>query len=252
MLAILFKIRAILTSDRNNLLLDFSYAVVLPMTQTTPHSVHEDESPVNLQALRRYLPAWLARYLPSGGGQHEDHHGKNLFGMTIFLLSESMVFVSFFATYIILRLENADWVPPGVKGPEASASVILHTVVLVFSSFVIYFAERSLKQQKLWHFRLLWLLTSAMGIYFLIGEVQEWQGLDFGLDTGLMGGTFYILTGFHGLHVATGILLQMIMLGRSFLPNNYEDGHFGITATSLFWHFVDVIWIVLFSLIYLW
>ena len=190
--------------------------------------------------------------MPSGGGQHEDHHGKSLFGMTLFLLSESMIFVSFFATYVLLRLETPDWIPAGIKGPDPSLAVIFHTVVLVSSSFVIYFAERSLKQNKLNQFRLLWLLTSAMGIYFLIGEMQEWAGLDFGLDTGLMGGTFYLLTGFHGLHVTTGIILQMIMLGRSFLPNNYEDGHFGVTAASLFWHFVDVIWIVLFALIYLW
>lgn len=219
-------------------------------TTRTPH--HSDESPLNLQTLRRKLPSWLQRYVPSGGGQHEDHHGKSLFGMTIFLLSESIIFISFFVTYIVLRVGSTDWIPSGVTGPEASPAVILHTVVLVSSSFVIYFAERSLKRGKLTQFRLLWLLTSAMGIYFLVGEVQEWLGLDFGLDTGVMGGTFYILTGFHGLHVATGIILQMIMLGRSFLPNNYEGGHFGVTAASLFWHFVDVIWLVLFSLVYLW
>jgi cytochrome c oxidase subunit 3 len=63
---------------------------------------------------------------------------------------------------------------------------------------------------------------------------------------------FYLLTGFHGLHVLTGVILQTLMLGRSFLPNNYEGGHFGVMATSLFWHFVDVIWIILFILIYLW
>ncbi len=218
----------------------------------TPTPRHHDESPINLQGWRDRLPPWLKRFIPSGGGQHEDHHGKGMFGVTIFLLSESMVFVSFFAAYITLRLTTADWLPPGVQGPEASSAVIINSVILVSSSFVIYFAERALKQHKLNQFRLLWLLTSAMGIYFLIGEVKEWLGLDFGLSTGLVGGTFYILTGFHGLHVATGVLLQMIMLGRSFRPNNYENGHFGVSAAALFWHFVDVIWIVLFSLIYLW
>lgn len=224
----------------------------VPPSASGQTSNHPDESPIDLQSLRRRLPHWLQRFIPSGGGQHEDHHGKSLFGMTIFLLSESMVFVSFFATYIVLRLTTADWLPEGVKGPEASPTVIFHTVVLVSSSFVIYFAERALKRHQLLQFRLLWLTTSAMGVYFLIGEFQEWQGLDFGLTTGLVGGTFYILTGFHALHVATGILLQLIMLCRSFILHNYDDGHFGITATSLFWHFVDVIWLVLFSLIYIW
>ncbi len=219
------------------------------MTRTThPH----DESPVDLQRLRDRLPHWLKRFIPSGGGQHHDHHGKGMFGVTIFLLSESMVFVSFFATYVALRLTTADWLPPGVQGPEASAAVIINSVILVSSSFVIYFAERALKHHKLNQFRLLWLATSAMGVYFLVGEVREWLGLDFGLSTGLVGGTFYILTGFHGLHVATGVILQLTMLGRSFIPHNYENGHFGVSAASLFWHFVDVIWLVLFSLIYIW
>ena len=224
-----------------------------PPVSTPDYTVrHNDESPLDLQSLRHNLPAWLRRYVPSGGGQHEDHHGKGMFGVTIFLLSESMVFVSFFATYIMLRLTTTNWLPPGIKGPEASPSVIFHTIVLVSSSFVIYFAERALKSHKLTQFRLLWLTTSAMGIYFLVGEFQEWQGLDFGLATGLVGGTFYILTGFHGLHVTAGIVLQLIMLARSFLPHNYEDGHFGVSAASLFWHFVDVLWLILFSLIYLW
>jgi cytochrome c oxidase subunit 3 len=68
----------------------------------------------------------------------------------------------------------------------------------------------------------------------------------------LFGGLFYLLTGFHGLHVFSGIVLQAVMLGRSIFPGNYDNGYFGVEATSLFWHFVDVIWIILFGLIYLW
>ena len=222
------------------------------MTQTPSPSNHHDESPINLQRIRRRLPHWLQRFIPSGGGQHEDHHGKSMFGFTIFLLSESMVFVTLFASYIALRLSTPNWIPPGVSGPEASPSVIFNSVVLVSSSFVIYFAERALKRHQLNRFRILWLSTSVTGTYFLVGEVKEWLGLDFGLTSGLVGGTFYILTGFHGLHVTTGIILQLIMFGRSFRSRNYENGHFGVSAASLFWHFVDVIWIVLFSLIYIW
>jgi cytochrome c oxidase subunit 3 len=128
----------------------------------------------------------------------------------------------------------------------------INTAVLVSSSFVIYFAERALKRRKLNKFRLLWLATSVMGTYFLIGQAIEWSHLSFGLTTGLFGATFYLLTGFHGLHVLTGILLQLLMLARSFIPGNYNSSHWGVSATSLFWHFVDVIWIILFSLLYLW
>ncbi len=186
-----------------------------------------------------------------GSGDTDNEHGNGMFGFTVFLLSESVVFLSFFVTYIALRLTTPHWLPPGVPRLEVVKPAI-NTVVLVSSSFVIYFAERSLDRHKLSKFRLLWLTTSAMGTYFLVGQALEWRGLSFGLTTGLFGATFYLLTGFHGLHVFVGILLQLLMFARSFIPGNYNKSHFGVSSTSLFWHFVDVIWLVLFSLIYIW
>jgi cytochrome c oxidase subunit 3 len=215
------------------------------------HPTDRDESPVDLERLRQKLPNWLQRFLPSGGGHHHREQEKGMFGFTVFLLSESMVFLSFFVTYIALRLTTSPWLPPGVPQLELLKPGI-NTAVLVSSSFVIYFAERALKRNKLTQFRWLWLATSAMGTYFLLGQASEWNHLSFGLTTGLFGATFYLLTGFHGLHVFTGLLLQLIMLVRSFLPGNYNAGHFGVSSTALFWHFVDVIWILLFSLLYLW
>ena len=180
-----------------------------------------------------------------------DEPDNRMLGFIIFLLSESIIFLSFFGGYIIYKTTMTDWLPSGVSGLEVREPAI-NTVVLVSSSFVIYIAERFLHKENLWGFRIFWLLTMAMGSYFLYGQAVEWMGLEFGFSSGVFGGTFYLLTGFHGLHVLTGILLQTIMLIRSFLPNNYEGGQFGVEATSLFWHFVDVIWIVLFILIYVW
>jgi cytochrome c oxidase subunit 3 len=85
-----------------------------------------------------------------------------------------------------------------------------------------------------------------------VGQAIEWRGLAFSLGDGVFGGLFYLLTGFHGLHVITGILLMALMLGRSFRPGNYASGEAGVSSVSLFWHFVDVIWILLFLLIYVW
>ncbi len=215
------------------------------------HPAHRDESPIRFDLFHGKLPDWLRRYLPIGGGDSTDHHGKGLFGFVVFLLSESIVFASFFTTYFALRLTTQPWLPPGIPNLDIGKPAI-STVVLVSSSFVAYFAERALKRGKLTQFRLLWALTSAMGIYFLAGQAIEWSHLPFGLKTGLYGATFYLLTGFHGLHVFAGIILQLLMLVRSFLPRNYEGGHFGVSAASLFWHFVDVIWVALFSMIYLW
>lgn len=214
--------------------------------------IHIDESPIDLERLRQRFPSWLQRFLPSGGGSHQDHHGKGMFGVTLFLLSESLIFFSFFFTYMALRLTATEWMPPGVIGPERTTLVVINSIILVASSVVIQFAERALSRHHLRRFRFLWLLTILMGTAFLVGQSIEWHQLDFGLRTGLMGATFYILTGFHGLHVLTGVILQLVLLRRSLIPGNYSSGHFGVSATTLFWHFVDLIWVILFSLIYLW
>jgi cytochrome c oxidase subunit III len=180
-----------------------------------------------------------------------EHPENRMFGFTVFLLSESVIFLSFFTGYIVYKTTAPNWLPTGFAGLEIKDPAI-NTVVLVSSSFVIYIAERFLRSKNLWGFRAFWLLTMAMGSYFLYGQAVEWRSLPFGFTDGVFGGAFYLLTGFHGLHVLTGVLLQSIMLARSFIPGNYANGEFGVESTSLFWHFVDVIWIILFLLIYVW
>jgi cytochrome c oxidase subunit 3 len=182
---------------------------------------------------------------------HGGHGGYNLTGFIIFLCSESVVFLAFFAGYITYRLSAPVWLPAGVEGLEIRDPLI-NTIVLVSSSFVAWFAERALQRGQLGTFRAWWLLTMAMGTYFVYGQAVEWLHLPFDLRTGVFGGIFYLLTGFHGLHVITGILLMGLMLARSFRPGNYEGGEAGVVSVSLFWHFVDVIWILLFLLLYVW
>jgi cytochrome c oxidase subunit 3 len=182
---------------------------------------------------------------------HHDHPDNRMFGFVVFLLSESVIFLSFFVAYIVYKTTALNWLPVGVTGLEIKDPAI-NTVVLVSSSLTIYLAEKFLHKNNLWGFRAFWLLTIAMGSYFLYGQAVEWSGLAFGFGDGVFGGSFYLLTGFHGLHVLTGVLLQLIMLVRSFFPKEFSKSLYGIEATSLFWHFVDVIWIALFTLIYVW
>lgn len=204
-----------------------------------------------MQPLDTSIDALDTSLIISDQSIHHEEHDHRMFGFVIFLLSESVIFFSFFVGYFVYKTTALDWLPTGVTGLEIKEPAI-NTVVLVSSSFVIYIAEKFLHKNNLWGFRAFWLLTIAMGSYFLYGQAVEWSGLPFGFGDGVFGGTFYLLTGFHGLHVLTGVLLQLIMLGRSFLPNNYAKGEFGVQSTSLFWHFVDVIWIILFILIYVW
>lgn len=192
-----------------------------------------------------------APHTPAPQQPHDAHGGHNLTGMVIFLLSESVIFLAFFAGYAVLKISSPIWMPSGVEGLEVRDPLI-NTIVLVSSSFVAWFAETRLHRKQLWAFRALWLLTMAMGTFFVIGQAIEWRHLAFGLGSGVFGSTFYLLTGFHGLHVITGILLMALMLWRSFRPGNYDGGEAGVTSVSLFWHFVDVIWVMLFVLIYVW
>ena len=180
-----------------------------------------------------------------------DEEGSIMFGFIVFILQESVIFFSYSSGYFIYNASDVNCLPTGFFALEVKDPSI-NTVVLVASSFVIFFAEKALERHDLKTYRLLLFLTMAMGGYFLFGQAVEWSQLEFGFTSGTFGGMFYLLTGFHGLHVFTGILLQLIVLLRSFVPGNFDNGHFGINATSLFWHFVDVIWIILFLLIYVW
>ena len=188
---------------------------------------------------------------PGTPAEHEEHPKHNLTGFIIFLCSESVIFLAFFSGYALLKTSALNWLPEGVEGLEWQTPLV-NTIVLVSSSGTIALAEHFKNRENMLLFRGFWLMSMAMGAYFLYGQAVEWSGLQFGFTSGTFGGTFYLLTGFHGLHVATGILLMGLMLIKSFIPGNYSGGEQGVQATSLFWHFVDVIWIILFLLIYVW
>ena len=188
---------------------------------------------------------------PGAPSEHEEHPKHNLTGFIIFLCSESVIFLAFFSGYVLLKTSALSWLPQGVDGLEWKTPLV-NTIVLVSSSGTIALAEHFKNRENMLLFRGFWLMSMAMGAYFLYGQAVEWSGLQFGFTSGTFGGTFYLLTGFHGLHVATGILLMGLMLIKSFIPGNYSGGEQGVQATSLFWHFVDVIWIILFLLIYVW
>ena len=158
-----------------------------------------------------FLPIQTPEAAPHHSAAHANH---NLTGFIIFLCSESVIFLAFFSGYAILKTSALDWLPPGVEGLEWRKP-LLNTVVLLSSSGTIMLAEHFKAREKLWLFRGFWLLTMAMGSYFLVGQAVEWSGLAFGFSSGTFGGTFYLLTGFHGLHVATGVLLMTIMLIKS-------------------------------------
>lgn len=130
-----------------------------------------------------------------------------------------------------------------------------NTIVLLSSSFTVHFAHTSLKNDNKKLFNIWLAVTVVLGVIFLILQATEYyeayHHLGLTLSSGIYGATFFILTGFHGLHVTMGTLMLFIMLMRSVTKNHFKhDNCFGFEAASWYWHFVDVVWLGLFLFVY--
>jgi cytochrome c oxidase subunit 3 len=180
-----------------------------------------------------------------------EHHDYRLFGVFVFLLAESMIFLGLFMAYLTFRAVAPTWPPEGTPERELLLPGI-NTLILIASSFVIHQADTAIKKNNVGGLRIWFFSTALMGAAFLAGQLYEYHHLEFGLTTNLFASTFYVLTGFHGLHVTFGLILISAVLWRSLKKGHYSsEHHFGVEAAELYWHFVDVVWIVLFFLLYI-
>ncbi|MBD2772956.1 heme-copper oxidase subunit III [Iningainema sp. BLCCT55] len=181
---------------------------------------------------------------------HEEHQDLRVVGLLTFLISESLMFGGFFATYLFFRGTNEIWPPEGTEVELLLPTI--NTIILVSSSFVIHFGDTAIKNNDIQGMRKWYKITAAMGAIFLLGQIFEYLTLGYGLTTNVFANCFYLMTGFHGLHVFVGLLLILGVLWRSRRPGHYSaTKHTGIEMAEIYWHFVDIIWIVLFTLLYI-
>jgi cytochrome c oxidase subunit 3 len=185
---------------------------------------------------------------------HEEHHGEHpdlrMFGLATFLVADGMTFAGFFAAYLTFRAVNP--LPAGSIYELELLLPTINTAILIASSFTFHRASKELLKNKMSTCRGWLLATALMGSAFLGGQMYEYFHLPFGLTDNLFASTFYALTGFHGLHVTLGALMILIVWAQAARPGKFTpESHFGIAAVELYWHFVDVIWVVLFGLLYL-
>lgn len=187
----------------------------------------------------------------AAGGHHEGHPDHRIFGIIVFLIAEGMIFLGLFAAYLTFRAVAPVWPPEGTPERELLLPGI-NTAILIASSFVIHNGDAAVKKNDVAGLRLWFAITAVMGAIFLAGQIYEYSHLEFGLKTNLYASTFYVLTGFHGMHVCFGILLILGVLWRSLKKGHYgSEHHFGVEAAEVYWHFVDIVWIVLFLLLYI-
>jgi cytochrome c oxidase subunit III len=199
-------------------------------------------------------PATTAEAITAASTGSQDHQHEHpdlrLFGLATFLVADGMTFAGFFAAYLTFRAVNP--LPEGSNYELELLLPTINTVLLLVSSFTFHRAGKECRANNLAAARNWLLLTGALGLAFLGGQMVEYFTLPFGLTDNLFASTFYALTGFHGLHVTLGaICIAIVALQTRPGGTITADNHFGLEAAELYWHFVDGIWVVLYGIIYL-
>jgi cytochrome c oxidase subunit 3 len=182
-----------------------------------------------------------------------------MMGMYIFLASEVMFFGSLFATYFYLVGSNPAWPPtPPSNTPEYYVNwwpiPFFNTIWLVSSGVTAHFGLEGLAHDRRRQFYILWTLTIVLGVIFELGQAYEFVsafGRGLTLTANKFASAFFIMTGFHGAHVLGGLILLVLILYRATRGQFSSRNHVGPAAVTLYWHFVDVVWLFLFGILYL-
>jgi cytochrome c oxidase subunit III len=172
-----------------------------------------------------------------------------LLGMLLFIISEVMVFGAFFTAYFFIRIaQGAQWPAQGTHIPELVAGV--NTAILVSSSFTLHWAEASIKRGNRFGLKAGILLTFLLGCTFLFIQINEYANIGFAPQDHAQQTIFYALTGLHGAHVFIGLLLLLSVTIRSFRGHYSPDSHRGVEVPGIYWHFVDIMWLVVYTTVY--
>ena len=187
-------------------------------------------------------------------GPPPAHHSSRvpapILGMFLFIASEVMLFGSFFTAYFFVRVVNhVPWPTPPFHLPILVAGI--NTAILVTSSFTMHWALQSIKRGNRAGLQAGLLLTFLMGLVFLLTQAREYSRVGFAPHDGAFGTIFYCLTGLHGAHVFVGLSILLFMTIRAFRGHFSPEHHHGVEIGGIYWHFVDVMWIVVYTTVYI-
>jgi cytochrome c oxidase subunit III len=187
-------------------------------------------------------------------GHVEEGMSRGMAGMALFIASEIMLFGGLFAAYFYVRNQAETWPPEGTEHTVAKGLGAVLTAVLISSSVMAHIGILGVKRGNQNQFKLGMLLAIVLGGIFIGGQIWEWfQLFDEGLNAGtnVYGSTFYVITGFHGAHVIAGLAMLVVVFMRATWNDFTPTRHLFADAAVLYWHFVDVIWVFVFSILYL-
>ena len=191
---------------------------------------------------------------------HSEHHGPPaahhssrveapLLGMLLFIISEVMIFGAFFTAYFFIRVANGDpWPAHGTTLPVIPT--LFNTFILVSSSFTMHWAQTGIKNGNRFALKAGILTTFLLGATFLFLQINEYANIGFAPQDHAQQTIFYSLTGLHGAHVTIGLILLLIVTIRSFRGHYSPEEHRGVEIPGIYWHFVDIMWIVVYLTVY--
>ena len=194
---------------------------------------------------------------PAAHGEHEHpppaHRSSRvepqLLGMLLFIISEVMVFGAFFTAYFFIRVAQGDpWPAHGTTLPVEVAGV--NTAILVSSSLTLHWAQTAIKNGNRFGLKAGILTTFLLGCTFLFVQINEYANIGFAPQDHAQATIFYSLTGLHGAHVFIGLCLLLIVTIRSFRGHYSPAEHRGVEVPGIYWHFVDIMWIIVYSTVY--
>jgi cytochrome c oxidase subunit III len=197
--------------------------------------------------------ASVAHAEPEPHGPPEAHRSSRvepqLLGMLLFIISEVMIFGAFFTAYFFIRVvQDNPWPAPGTELPVAIAGV--NTAILLSSSLTMHWALTSIKNGNRFGLKAGILSTFLLGFTFLFVQINEYVHIGFSPQDSAQGSIFYGLTGLHGAHVFIGLTLLMMVTIRAFRGHFSPEEHRGVEVPGIYWHFVDAMWIVVYSSVY--
>lgn len=179
------------------------------------------------------------------------------YGMALFITSEVMFFVAFFWAYLNASLMPNEamgnvWPPKTITPINPLDFPYLNTLLLLMSGTTITWAHHSMVENNLKECAKMIFFTVLLGVIFLGVQVYEYHHATFAFKGGIYPSTFYMATGFHGAHVFIGVCMLVVCWFRTRAGHFTAKDHFGFEASAWYWHFVDVVWLFLFVMIYLW
>ena len=175
-------------------------------------------------------------------------------GMVLFIGSEIMLFGGLFAAYFFVRNQADTWPPESIEHTVSKGLGAVLTAILISSSVAAHIGILGLQRGNKQVFKTGLLIAIILGSIFIGGQIYEWFQLwDEGLNatSGAYGSTFFIITGFHGAHVIAGLAMLIVVFVRANWDDFTPTRHLFAEAAILYWHFVDVVWVFVFSILYL-